>query len=124
MDLTELAECVKPDGNDVLAEVFFQTIFGVSPSYELSLPKTDRGVAIKMLKHCKMFDEWHTEYGEYFDCFGFEWKGLRHRLEVAVYNCHQPCRYHVELSFSRFVKYNKCGDNLVQLLMEALKSEF
>lgn len=124
MDLKELAECVKPDGNEILAEIFFQDWFGVSPSYELMLPKTDRAVALGMLRRCGLFCEWHTDRGCYFDCLKFDLKGLRHRLEVMVYNCHQSCRYHVKLSFSRLVKYKKYGDNLVQLLMEALKSEF
>ena len=124
MDLTELAECVKTDGNEVLADMFFQTLFGVSLSHELALPKTDRAVALEMLRHCGLFSEWHTDIGYYFDCLKFDWKGLRHRLEVSVYNCHQSCRYHVKLSFSRLVKYRRHGDNLVELLMEALKSEF
>ena len=124
MDVTELAECVKPDGNEVLAEMFFQTWFGVRLSHELALPKTDRDVALRMLRHCGWFSEWHTDRGWYFDCLQFDWKGLGHRLEVSVYDCRQPCRYHVELSFARLVKYRKYGDNLVQLLMGALKSEF
>ena len=125
MDLTELTECVKPDGNDILGEMFFQDIFGVSPSYELALPKTDRGVALEMLKHSKIFTEGQMVTGTLFSCHHFELKGLQYRLDINVYNSHQPCGYHVTMQqYGRVMKYSKFGDNLVQLIYEMLKSEW
>jgi hypothetical protein len=125
MDVTWLTECVKPDGNEVVADVFFQTLFGVSPSHELSLQKTDRGVALEMLRHCGIFTAWwQTSVGTNFECNQFELNGLQYRLVVKLYNCHQPYRYQVSMLFNNLVKYQKSGDNLVRLFFDALKSEF
>lgn len=124
MDLTELAECMKPDGNDILGEMFFQDVFGVSPSYELTLPKTDCAVALGMLRHSKMFTEWQMATGTLFSCYHFELKGLQYRLDINVYNSHQPRGYHVSMQqCGRVMKYSKFGNNLVELLFGMLKSE-
>lgn len=125
MDLTELTECVKSDGNSILGEMFFQSWFGVSPSYELTLPKTDRGVALEMMRHSGIFTEWQIETGTLFSCYHFELKGLQYRLDIKVYNSHQPCGYRVSMKYGyEYMKYNKSGDNLVELLYGMLKSEW
>ena len=124
MDIGELTNCIRLDGKDILTEILFQDWFGVSPSDELMLPKTDRAVALEMLRHSRIFTEWQTETGTLFSCYHFELKGLQYRIDVKVYNSHQPCGYHVSLKYGHaYVKYTKFGDNLVELLYRMLKSE-
>lgn len=123
MDVTELAECVGKNPDDIMTEVLFQDLFGVSPSYEMSLPKTDRGVAMGMLRHSGLFAEWQLKVGTDFDCPRFELNGLSHKLNVVVFNHHMPCRYHVSLKYLNLMRYNRYGDNLVELLVGMFKSE-
>lgn len=124
MDVTELANCVRQNGDDILAEVFFQDWFGVSLSRELSMPKTDSDVAKEMLVHAGIFTRWPHEVGEYFECNNFELNELQHYLKIVVFNPHQIFRYRVSLMSSNFLKYGRAGDNLVALLYDMLKSEF
>lgn len=124
MDLTKLAECVRQNPDDITTEVMFLDWFGVSPSYEMSLPKTDRKIAREMLEHAGIFNEWQTDVGSHFGCTHFEMCGLSYNLTIVIFNHHQPCCYRVSLICHPFMKYNKYGDNLVELLVGMLKSEF
>ena len=124
MDLTELAECVRQNPDDITTEVMFLDWFGVSPSYEMSFLKTDKRTALSMLYHSGIFNEWQTDVGSCFECTHFELNGLSYQLSVMIYNHHQTCRYRVRLIFHPLVKYVQYGDNLVKLLVDMFKSEF
>lgn len=121
MDVTDLCNLVKQNPDDIMTEVMFQDWFGVSPSYELTLLETKREEAFRMMNHSGLFHEWQVSVGSQFLCENFIVDGIRHYMRVLILNHHQPYRYHVTLTTSREVKYNKIGNNLVELLLGVLK---
>ena len=122
--MTFLAGAVQQDGRDIVMEMKLQDLFGVSMSYEMSLPKTDRDVAMRMLEHSGAFHKWHGDAGYYYDWDYFELNGNRHHFGAVVLEqqCY-PCMYHVFLRCGNAMLYDKYGDNLARLIWDMLEQE-
>ena len=129
MDIRELTECVKPDGDDIIAEMMFQDLFGVSPAHESMSFETGHEIALKMLKHSGLFRERDTQFGKFFDGHFDIW-GIPHELNVLLRANHQSGRFRVTLkaTYWKFdtirVKYERIGDNLANMLLDVLRLGF